>query len=212
MLIRLGSAVVWALVGAAEAKYIAPRWLAELDGAPESAPFTIASALLWGIVGLVYPLWQYPFTALIYGVMTLLLIRIAVTDFITFTIPNRCSACLALLGIARLAADHTHFSEQFIGALIISLPFWALHALTRGRGLGFGDVKLMAAAGFLLGAPRVLLATVLGSVLGSVIHIWRMRGGAEARLAFGPYLSLGIYLSALFGDRLIAAYLSLFGL
>ena len=70
----------------------------------------------------------------------------------------------------------------------------------------------MAAAGFLLGAPRVLLATVLGSVLGSVIHIWRMRGGAEARLAFGPYLSLGIYLSALFGDRLIAAYLSLFGL
>ena len=90
--------------------------------------------------------------------------------------------------------------------------FLALWALTKGAGIGMGDVKLMAAAGLLLGWPRILLSMLLGSVLGSVIHLFRMKRGAGKRLAFGPYLSAGIMFSAWFGSTMISAYLGLFGL
>jgi leader peptidase (prepilin peptidase)/N-methyltransferase len=69
----------------------------------------------------------------------------------------------------------------------------------------------MAAAGLLLGWKRIILAFVLGCIIGSVIHIIRMKlTDAEHMLAMGPYLSLGILLAVLWGDTWIHAYLSLF--
>jgi leader peptidase (prepilin peptidase)/N-methyltransferase len=73
-------------------------------------------------------------------------------------------------------------------------------------------VKLVAAAGLLLGLPKMILGITLGSLAGAIIHSVRMKHGADRRLAFGPYLAAGIGLSALFGGPLINAYLSLFGL
>ena len=70
---------------------------------------------------------------------------------------------------------------------------------------------LLAAAGLLLGWRRILLALALGSIIGTAVHLARMCRGAGRRLAFGPYLAAGIWLSALLGDRAIAAYLSLLG-
>ena len=90
--------------------------------------------------------------------------------------------------------------------------FLLLHILTRGQGLGMGDVKLVAAAGLLLGLPKMILGITLGSLLGAVIHSVRMKHGADRKLAFGPYLAAGIWVSALVGGPLINAYLSLFGL
>jgi leader peptidase (prepilin peptidase)/N-methyltransferase len=69
----------------------------------------------------------------------------------------------------------------------------------------------MAAAGLLLGWKHIILAFVLGCIIGSVIHIIRMKlTDAERMLAMGPYLSLGIFLAVLWGDTWIHAYLSLF--
>ena len=51
-----------------------------------------------------------------------------------------------------------------------------------------------------------------GSLGGAVIHSLRMKRGTGSKLAFGPYLAAGIWLSALLGDRIISAYLGLFGL
>jgi prepilin signal peptidase PulO-like enzyme (type II secretory pathway) len=39
-----------------------------------------------------------------------------------------------------------------------------------------------------------------------------MKHGADRKLAFGPYLAGGIWFATLFGGRIIAAYLGLFGL
>ena len=94
----------------------------------------------------------------------------------------------------------------------VSLFFLLLWFVTKGTGLGMGDVKLMGAAGLLLGWQRILLAMILGSVSGAIIHSVRMKRGAPRKLAFGPYLAAGIWVAALWGDRLIAAYLGLFGL
>lgn len=141
-----------------------------------------------------------------------LLLVLAVIDWRTFEIPNGINLAIALLGLARLATAWDERATLLIGALAVSVPFFALWWATGGAGLGLGDVKLMAAAGLFLGWPCALFALLVGSVLGSVIHLWRMRHGAGRKLAFGPYLAGGIWVAALFGEPVIRSYLSLLGL
>lgn len=141
-----------------------------------------------------------------------LLLTLAVIDWRTYEIPNGLNLAIAVLGAVRLVTDLRRWPLYVIGFFAVSLFFLLVYFLTRKQGIGLGDVKLMAAAGLLLGWQRILLALILGCLLGSVIHLVRMARGAGRRLAFGPYLAAGIWLSALFGEPMISAYLSLLGL
>ena len=149
--------------------------------------------------------------ALYCGLFSLLLV-ITVIDWRTFTIPNGLNLAILILGIVRLTTDFSNWSLYLIGMVSVSLVFLLLHILTGGNGLGMGDVKLVGAAGLLIGWPKMLLAVLLGSVSGAIIHSLRMKRGADRKLAFGPYLAAGIWLSALVGNQIITAYLSLYGL
>ena len=96
--------------------------------------------------------------------------------------------------------------------LCCSLPLLLLFYLSKGAAIGGGDVKLMAACGMLLGWKLVLLGFVLGCIIGSVVHLVRMKASGEKHvLAMGPYLSIGVFLSALFGNAVISWYLSMLG-
>lgn len=193
-------------------------WLAQggkcrACGAPVSAQYPIVEALNGGAWLLAAVLFQgEPLRAVLYSLLFSLLTVVAVIDWRTFEIPNGVNLAILLLGIVQLAADFRNWPLYLIGMCSVSLLFLLLWFLTGGNGLGMGDVKLMAAAGLLLGWPRILLAMILGSVSGAVIHSVRMKRGAGRKLAFGPYLSAGIWVAALFGERLIASYLGLFGL
>jgi len=111
----------------------------------------------------------------------------------------------ARTAVLSVAAVHLY------GAVAVSVPLLALWFLTDGRGIGGGDIKLMAAAGLFLGWRSALLAFALACVCGSVIHLTRMKFfGAEKKLALGPYLALGIFTAALFGDNIIKWYFGLF--
>jgi leader peptidase (prepilin peptidase)/N-methyltransferase len=82
--------------------------------------------------------------------------------------------------------------------------------ISKGRAIGGGDVKLMAAAGLYLGWKQIILAFLLGCILGSIIHILRMKiTSADHVLAMGPYLSAGILIAALWGDTFINWYLNM---
>lgn len=151
-------------------------------------------------------------TAALVCAMSSLLLVLAVIDARTFELPNGLNLALAVLGAVRVATDAEHWAGYLIGAVCVSLPFFLLWFATKGAGIGLGDAKLMAACGLLLGWQKILLAMLAGCVLGSVIHLARMRGGAPRRLAFGPYLAAGVWLAAMFGDGVIAWYLGLLGL
>ena len=148
----------------------------------------------------------------LYCALFSLLLVLADVDWRTLEIPNGLNLAIFLLGTVQLALDFDRWPLYVTGMCCVSLLFLLLWFLTAGRGLGMGDVKLMAAAGLLLGWRRILLAMLAGSVAGSAVHLLRMRRGAGRKLAFGPYLAAGIWFSALFGDAVIAAYLALFGL
>ncbi len=151
-------------------------------------------------------------TVALYCVLFSMLLVLTVIDWRTFTIPNGINLVIFLLGVIRLVTDLDHWLTYLIGMLAVALVFLLMNIATGGRGLGMGDVKLVAAAGLLLGWQKMLLAVLVGSLSGAIIHMIRMRGGEGRKLAFGPYLAAGIWLAALVGEPLINAYLGLFGL
>ena len=72
-------------------------------------------------------------------------------------------------------------------------------------------MKLMAVCGLLLGWKLIILAFLMGCIIGSVIHIIRMKvSKCDHVLAMGPYLSMGIFIAMLFGSQMINWYLSQF--
>ena len=75
--------------------------------------------------------------------------------------------------------------------------------------MGLGDVKLLAMIAAFLGFWPAVLSFFVGVVAAavfSVILLARRRATSTTRIAFGSFLAIGGLLSALFGDRIIAAY------
>lgn len=168
------------------------------------------NALMWLAAGVLFRGdWV---TVGLYCVLYSMLMVLSVIDWRTYIIPNGINLVIFLLGIVRVLTDLHNWLGYLIGMLAVSLVFLGLHVATGGNGLGMGDVKLVAAAGLLIGWQNMLLAVIIGSLSGAVIHSIRMKGGAGKKLAFGPYLAAGIWIAALFGQPLINAYLGLFGL
>ena len=90
----------------------------------------------------------------------------------------------------------------------------AIYEKMRGReGLGFGDVKMLAMIGAVLGWPLMVLTLVLASFVGSVVGVGMMalgRGGMQAALPFGTFLALGALVAAVAGDPILSWYLSFY--
>ena len=141
------------------------------------------------------------------------LLTLSVIDFKTFEIPVGFNIFIAVLGVIKIVIDFGNILDYLIGALCVSLFLLILYAVSKGRAIGGGDIKLMAAAGLFLGWKNIILAFMLGCVLGACIHVIRMKVFKEGRvLSMGPYLSMGIFISALFGNEIITGYLALFSL
>ena len=139
------------------------------------------------------------------------LLALSVIDFRTFEIPFAFNVFIGVLGIIKLLTDLSHWYEYVIGAICVSGFLYLLYLITKGRGIGGGDIKLMAAAGLLIGWKLIILSLGLGCVIGSIIHIILMKVQDKDRvLAFGPYLSIGIFISMLCGNQIIDWYINSF--
>jgi leader peptidase (prepilin peptidase)/N-methyltransferase len=151
--------------------------------------------------------------SLLYCLLFSALLALSVIDFRTYEIPVVFNYFILTLGLVRIATDYTHWQQYVIGFLSVSVVLAILYFASRGRAIGGGDVKLMAVCGLLLGWKLNVLAFFAGCILGSIIHVIRMKVTKEGHvLAMGPYLSLGVALSVLFGDYFLNWYLGLLGL
>lgn len=168
------------------------------------------NGILWLII---FSVCGFRIETALYCMMASALLALSVIDFRTYEIPLGFNLMIAALGLIRVLTDLSNWSEYVIGFFAVSVPLYVIYLITKGRGIGGGDIKLMAAAGLLLGWKLILPAFLLGCILGSVIHLLRMRFSSAANvLAMGPYLSAGILIAALWGNRLLSWYLGLYGL
>lgn len=175
-----------------------------------SIQYPIIAALNGILYILVSNVMDFSWDGLIYCLMTSALLTLSIIDFRTYEIPVGFNIFLGFLGVIRCALDFGHIVDHLIGLVAISAALAALYYLSGGKAIGGGDVKLMAAAGLLLGWKLIILAFVIGVVAGAVIHVIRMKVSDEgAVLAMGPYLAAGIWIAALWGDIIIDAYLGI---
>ena len=103
------------------------------------------------------------------------------------TLPTCAFALIAEASAARSA-------ESITGVAAVSGTMLFLHAVTRGSGLGLGDVKLAAAAGALFGAEAGLISLAVSFVLGGIVAAFLIvRGTASPKteVPFAPYIAAG---------------------
>ncbi|MGN0435558.1 MAG: prepilin peptidase [Wujia sp.] len=146
----------------------------------------------------------------LYCLCTSALLALSVIDWRTKEIPFGFNVFIFILGLVRLLTDLNHWSLYVIGLFAVSGFLFLLFLITGGRGIGGGDIKLMAATGLLLGWQLNIIAFLLGCIIGSIIHLLRMAiVKADRELAFGPYLSMGVYIAMIWGEQLVSWYLSM---
>ena len=77
--------------------------------------------------------------------------------------------------------------------------------------MGFGDVKLAAVLGVLLGPQNLFVALFLAFVLGAVGGLVLKFVSGNRQVPFGPYLALGGVIALLYGQGLLNLYLGFLG-
>jgi leader peptidase (prepilin peptidase)/N-methyltransferase len=157
----------------------------------------------------------YGFTGktIAYCYLVSLLLLIASIDLKTMLIPNWSILGLLPAGVllAFVTPDITWLA-RLIGLLAAGLLLMLIVIVSRG-GLGMGDVKLMAAAGFCLGWKMTFLALFLASLIGGITGLGILaahKGNLKSEIPFGPFLVSGIIIGILFGQDLISWYLNFF--
>lgn len=174
--------------------------------------------------------WQYPLVEALNGVLWVLtfaicgltwdsllgcclisaLLVLSVIDWRTYEIPLGINLFIAVLGVIKLLVHHDQWLMHVLGFFCVSALLLLVYWLTKGKGIGGGDIKLMAAAGLFLGWKLVIVAFLFGCLYACVIHIARMIfTKAGSMLALGPYLAGGILTALWFGERLVQWYVNL---
>ncbi len=119
-------------------------------------------------------------------------------------------ALLIVFGILVVCAvflvDPTTIPLRLVVAIMASLPLFLIFLFSKGRGMGFGDVKLVAILGFLLGFPYIVVAYYIAFLTGGICGVILILEGKKkfkgSTIAFGPFLFLGALLALIWGDFL----------
>lgn len=132
---------------------------------------------------------------LLYCILT----AIAFIDFDTQYIPPELNIMIAILGVLSIwTFPGPTIVERVIGLFCISIPL-LLIVLIVPEGFGYGDIKMMAAAGVFLGWKATLVAFFIGLVLGGTFGTYLLlvkKKDKKYHFAFGPFLSVGIAIAA----------------
>ena len=205
-------------------------------------PISWMYPLVEGVTGLLFlfVFWRFGFTlaAPIYMVFAAALVLVTFVDLTDWTIPNEVTFPGIPLGIG-LAVLKMYYPES---GLLVGDVFDALLGVLVGggslyildkvsvlflgkRGMGFGDVKLLAMLGAFLGWKSVLLIIMISSCLGSIVGVTLIlvdkRAAKKAPpvkdeeteerpsghyLPFGPYLAAAGLVVLFFGQAIFDAY------
>jgi leader peptidase (prepilin peptidase)/N-methyltransferase len=157
--------------------------------------------------------------ALLYIVITWALVALTFIDIDHMLLPDQLTLPLVWLAlIAAVAGITITPSDAIMGAafgyLSLWSVFWLFKLLTGKEGMGYGDFKLLALFGALLGWHSLLTIILLSSVVGAIIGIalLSIQGKDKATpIPFGPYLAIAGWITLLWGNQLQSAYFNLIG-
>jgi prepilin signal peptidase PulO-like enzyme (type II secretory pathway) len=155
-------------------------------------------------------------------IVGILLLIIFVTDWMYQIIPDYANIGLGLLALfyrlylsATGAMQWRDFWLSIITGVVLMAFLGLLWLITKGKGMGLGDVKFALVMGILLGWPRGLiamfLAFILGAIWGGLMIVLKYKT-LKQRIAFGPFLVLGTAAALIWGNALWRWYTGWMGM
>lgn len=187
-------------------------------GAKISAQYPIVEGLNGIMYIISFIVFGLSVKAIISCVLFSLLIVIGFMDWNTLEIDIRPLIGIAILSIpsAIFKVDGLTIIQRIIGAFCVSIPFFIIGEVSGAyikkktgekiRGIELGDTILMLCAGLLVGPKIIVLSAFLGVIIASICGVIYKHVTGSSKFAFGPYLSIGIALSTMFGNQLIDWY------
>jgi leader peptidase (prepilin peptidase)/N-methyltransferase len=184
-------------------------------GEPISARYPLTEAGLGAIwAGTVLALGTDDAGELVLGLtLCTVLMAITLTDLELRIIPNVIVGFGALAGIAIVLVFDLGDVGQRALAVAIAGGVLLLVALAYPRGMGMGDVKLVAMMAIYLGrsiAPALLIGFAAGAAVGVAMIARQGAAARQSAIPFGPFLALGGVIGLWFGDDLVDWYLDTF--
>ena len=157
--------------------------------------------------------------ALLYIVITWVLIALTFIDIDHMLLPDQLTLPLVWLALIAAVMNITIApSDAITGAAIGYLSLWSVYWLfklaTGKEGMGYGDFKLLAVFGALLGWQAILTIVLLSSVVGALIGMLQIiiQGKDKTTpIPFGPYLAIAGWVTLLWGEQIQTTYFSYLG-
>lgn len=157
----------------------------------------------------VYARYGEPGIAAFYGLLAAILIAATFIDLGYRVIPNRLLAVGLAGGAALFPWVRPMPGWEALAGLLTGGAVMLVLALASRGGIGGGDMKLAAVAGFFLGPWPVLLALFLSFVAGGAIGAFLLISGRKGRkdfIPFGPYIALGSVIALFWGRPILDWY------
>lgn len=145
-------------------------------------------------------------------VINSLLILIFLYDLRNYIIPDR--IVFPTVGLALIYQLFFGYSSLTFLGLSVAVSagfFFLIWAISKGRWMGFGDVKLALFMGLFLSWPNILVALFCAFILGSIVGlslIGLKKKQLQSQVPFGPFLIIGTFVALFWGRGIINIYLS----
>jgi leader peptidase (prepilin peptidase)/N-methyltransferase len=163
-------------------------------------PFQTLQPLFWLAIGILLLILFFA------DALYMILPDMVTGTLIVLTICYR--VALVLAGIMQPA----DLLKAVMGAVLAVGLIGGLWLITKGKGMGLGDVKLVAPLALLVGWPQIIVSLFLAFVVGAVYGISLIGLGKKKfgqTVPFGPFLIIGSCLSLIWGDTLLSWYIGL---
>jgi leader peptidase (prepilin peptidase)/N-methyltransferase len=168
----------------------------------------VSTAVLFAWVGSHYEPLNFEWIAAL--LLVSILIIITHTDMKAMIIPNAVVFPGILMAVVLRAVLQPLPWWNYVAAAVIGFSFLYLIAVSSKGGMGGGDIKLYLFVGLIGGISVTVLSLFLASLLGMVYGLVVKRFGRQRLkdpIPFGPFIAVGAYLSFLYGEAWMTAYL-----
>lgn len=175
--------------------------------------------------------WRYPLVELLTGILFVavyllrsdrttlgiildlsflsLLIALTFIDVDTFRLPDILVSLTAGTGLASALVTGNPGIWQSLGGGLAAGSLFFFIAYFYADGMGWGDVKFVAALGLYLGFPGIFMAVFIASILGVIVGTLRilcLKKSWKDPIPFGPFLAGGAVIMLLWGRQLAELY------
>ncbi len=184
--------------------------------------FLTGTLLVWWYLGgtFFFRLTQQPFhyvQPLFWLIVGFLLVFIFVADTLYMIIPDEAVGVLLFLTLLyRISLSLSgvmqplDFVKTILGAMICGGFFFFLWWITKGKGMGLGDVKFAVPFALLLGWPNFIIGVFVSFLLGAgvaVVLLLLKKKKMKQVIPFGPFLVMGLVLTLVWGSNMLHWYL-----